>query len=205
MTMTFDLPADLEQEIRAELTARLPPTVDGTLDSLQARDLFALTAVADLKPHNRAEAMLAVQAITATAHAHHYLYLAGQHRADVTEVIRCRSKAIAKMQESHKAFAALRALRQARIPALAATGGPAPMRKAAPRRRAQFVREPLDIVTDAELIEHLIEARKRVLAPTQPETTPAAKPQSAANPQTVDKPQTAAPAFHWPPISPTIH
>lgn len=192
MTMTFDLPPDLEREIRAALAGRLPPTADGSAESLQARDNFALAAIADLKPNSREEVMLAVLAIAANAHAHHYLFLAGQHRADITEVMRCRSKAIAKMREARKAFETLRLLRQARLPAQPV----APKRKAAPKRVPRREAMPLQDISEEELIQHLIAARARVLAPETQAAAERVEPAPA-------KP--AAPAFEWPPISPTIH
>lgn len=192
MSMTFDLSPDLEREIRAALTGRLPPTADGSAESLRARDNFALAAIAELRPNTREEIMLAVLGFAANAHAHHYLYLAGQHRADITEVLRCRNKAIAKMREARKAFESLRLLRQARLPAQPV----APKRKPAPRQLPRRSATPLENVSDEELIQHLIEARARVVAPRTQAAAERAEPAPA-------KP--AAPAFEWPPISPTIH
>lgn len=104
------LPATLAQEIFASLCAALPPPLEDTQASQDSRDIMAMEAVAALVPADAAEAMLAVQAVAAEAHARDCLRLANEHRADIRTAIRCRAQAASMMRQMHKA---LRSLHQA--------------------------------------------------------------------------------------------
>lgn len=113
-----NLPPALSREIFASLCRSLPPPADETQQARDARDTFAMAAIAALDPSDTAEAMLAVQVVTAECHARDCLRLATEHRHDLPIAFRCRSQAAALMRQMHQALRALR-LAQAQRPSVA--------------------------------------------------------------------------------------
>jgi hypothetical protein len=117
------LPPRVSQEVLFQLFQALPPPPEDGPEARAERDAVAVAAVAAFAPHDRTEAMLAVQVVISDAFSHDCLRLANQYRGDIKKVLKARSQAAAMMREMQRALRALLA-RQARRPAKAPVSGP---------------------------------------------------------------------------------
>lgn len=116
----FDkIPEKIASFILAQLYRALPPPIDDRPESLEARDLIAMAAIAKLGPVNTAEASLAVHAVAAQAHATDCLIAINENRDDFRRAGQCRAQSALMMRQSAQTLRELRELQERRIAAFA--------------------------------------------------------------------------------------
>lgn len=95
-----DFPPSLARFIRSRLHRALPPPFEDTHEAWEDRNLAAMAAIARLTPMNTGEALLAVQAIAAEAHASDVLESASQHRDDVQLAAKFRAQSAQMIRQA---------------------------------------------------------------------------------------------------------
>ncbi len=109
-----NLPATIAREAYASLCGVLPPPAIDTPETRAARDDEAMAAVAILRPADAFEARLAVDVVTAEAHARDCLRLAAKYCNDVTTALRCRAQFAVMMRQMQSALRTLQRMQAAR-------------------------------------------------------------------------------------------
>ena len=109
-----NLPAAIAREAYASLSGTLPPPATETPETRAARDDEAMAAVAILRPADPFEARLAVDVVTADAHAKDCLRLAAKYSNDVTTALRCRAQFAVMMRQMQSALRTLQRMQAAR-------------------------------------------------------------------------------------------
>ncbi len=95
-----DFPPSLVRFIRSRLHRALPPPFEDTQEALEDRNLAAMAAIARLTPMNTGEALLAVLAIAAEAHASDVLESASQHRDDFQLAAKLRAQSALMIRQA---------------------------------------------------------------------------------------------------------
>lgn len=115
MSIFPTIPPKLSSYVTRQLYLALPPPPDDTPETIEARDLTAMAAVARLGPANTAEAFLAVQAVAAQQHASDALQSVARFRDDFQKVGQCRAQSALMMRQAATALKELRILQQDRL------------------------------------------------------------------------------------------
>ena len=89
------------------LSISLPPPPDASPEALHQRNQSAITQVAELCPVNAAEAALAAQYVSGTAHAMACLRLGSHQGTDVVMTLKCYAQAASLMRQSQAALRTL--------------------------------------------------------------------------------------------------
>jgi len=118
MSLFATIPQPLSRFILSQLRRSLPPAVMDTAEELEVRELVAQAAIARLAPANTGEALLAVQAIAAEAHASDALQSVHQHRDDFRRVAQCRAQSALMIRQGMALRKELRAVQAIRLDAL---------------------------------------------------------------------------------------
>jgi hypothetical protein len=95
-----NLPDTLAREVYAGLCAQLPPPAIDTPEARAIRDDLAMAAVAALLPENAFEAELAVQIVSANAHAKDCFRSIHQPGMALADQRRCRAQASTMMRDA---------------------------------------------------------------------------------------------------------
>lgn len=118
MSLFTAIPQPLSRFIRSQLRRSLPPAVMDAPEDLEVQELVAEAAIARLAPANTAEALLAVQAVAAEAHASDALQAVHQYRDDFRRVGQCRAQSALMIRQSMALRRELRAVQEIRLEAL---------------------------------------------------------------------------------------
>lgn len=109
------LPRMVAARMFAELCMLLPPPVEATQESLDARDVLAVAAIDALGPiMSVEEASMALIVVAADFHARDALRGAGEHRDTLKSVLQCRAQALSMIRQRHLAATKLAALQARR-------------------------------------------------------------------------------------------
>ena len=129
-----NLPPAIAREIFAQLCSALPPPVVNTAEGIESRNNLAMAELAAMLPADAVEAMLALDAVLAGAHADDCLRLVTEHHDDFANAARCRSQYFAMSRAARRAHHVLLDMQKARLSAavLLALPMPPPARHAAP-------------------------------------------------------------------------
>lgn len=114
MTPFPKVPDHLASYILAELYRSLPPPLDGRPETREARDLVAMTSIANLGPATTLEAQLATNAVIAQALSRDALIEAREKRGDFKVVMQCRAQSALMMRQSAQAMRELRLVQRMR-------------------------------------------------------------------------------------------
>jgi len=114
MSLFATIPASLTRFILGQLHRALPPLRDDMAEERELRDLVAKVAIARLTPMNTAEALLAVQAVAAEAHASDCLQSVGQFRDDFARVAQCRAQSALMIRQAMQLRKELRLVQEER-------------------------------------------------------------------------------------------
>ncbi len=120
MSLFATTPQSLSRFILRQLYRSLPPLRIDTPEEHEDREIASMAAIARLAPANTGEALLAVQAIAAEAHASDALQSVHQHRDDFQRVSQCRAQSALMIREAMAVRKELRTMQKSRLEALLA-------------------------------------------------------------------------------------